>query len=78
MKVFVVYPGARSGWELLREGERTPLHFSEKHSAIGYGRCIADANRPSALRVETSYGTVEAAWRFEEVAAVPAASAGER
>jgi len=78
MKVFVVYPGARSGWELLREGERTPLHFNEKDSAIGYGRCLADANRPSALRVETSYGTVEAAWRFEHAEAVPAAGAAGR
>ena len=67
MRLFVVYPSARSGWELLREGDSVPLHFSEKDSAIGYGRCIADANRPSALRVETAHGTVETAWRFEAV-----------
>jgi hypothetical protein len=65
MKVFVVYPSARSGWALLREGDPIPLHFSAKDSAIGYGRCMADANRPSALRVETWYGAVEAAWRFD-------------
>jgi hypothetical protein len=29
---------------------------------------MADANRPSALRVETRYGAVEAAWRFEVAA----------
>jgi hypothetical protein len=68
MKVFVVYPSERSGWELLREGDQVPLHFSAKASAIGYGRCMADANRPSALRVETSYGAVEQTWRFEGVA----------
>lgn len=67
MRLFVVYPSARSGWALLREGDKEPLHFDEKDSAIGYGRCIADANRPSALRVETAHGTVEAAWRFEAV-----------
>jgi hypothetical protein len=65
MKVFVVYPSERSGWDLLREGDQSPLHFSAKESAIGYGRCMADANRPSALRVETWYGAVEATWRFE-------------
>ena len=70
MRVFVVYPSERSGWELLREGDQLPLHFSAKASAIGYGRCMADANRPSALRVETRYGAIEAAWRFE--AAAPA------
>jgi hypothetical protein len=73
MKVFVVYPSQRSGWALLREGDALPLHFSAKASAIGYGRCMADANRPSALRVETWYGAVEEAWRFEGGAA-----AGER
>jgi len=66
MKVFVVYPGARSGWELAREGDDASLHFTAKDSAIRYGRCIADANRPSALKIETSYGRVEAAWRFED------------
>jgi len=71
MKVFVVYPGERSGWELLREGDQIPLHFSAKASAIGYGRCMADANRPSALRVETWYGAIEAAWRFEAAAPAP-------
>lgn len=70
MKVFVVYPSEPSGWKLLREGDQIPLHFSAKESAIGYGRCMADANRPSALRVETWYGAIEAAWRFE--AAAPA------
>jgi hypothetical protein len=65
MKVFVVYPSERSGWALLREGDPVPLHFGAKDAAIGYGRCMADANRPSALRVETWYGAVEATWRFE-------------
>ncbi len=65
MRVFVVYPSERAGWALLREGDPVPLHFSAKEVAIGYGRCMADANRPSALRVETWYGAVEAAWRFE-------------
>ena len=70
MKLFIVYPSERSGWALLREGDQIPLHFSAKESAVGYGRCMADANRPSALRVETWYGAIEAAWRFE--AAAPA------
>jgi hypothetical protein len=65
MKVFVVSPSERSGWDLLRDGDQIPLHFSAKASAIGYARCMADANRPSALRVETGYGAVEATWRFE-------------
>ena len=71
MKMFVVCPSERSGWALLREGDPIPLHFGTKASAIGYGRCMADANRPSALRVETWYGAVEAAWRFEAAAPAP-------
>ena len=71
MRVFVVYPSEPAGWALLREGDPLPLHFSAKEEAIGYGRCMADANRPSALRVETWYGAVEAAWRFEAAAPAP-------
>jgi hypothetical protein len=78
MRLFVVYPSARSGWELLREGDKEPLHFDEKDSAIGYGRCMAEANRPSALRVETAYGTVETAWRFEDVGLGDALTAERR
>jgi hypothetical protein len=39
MNVFVVYPNARAGWELLREGDASPLHFLAKDAAIGYARC---------------------------------------
>jgi Uncharacterized protein conserved in bacteria (DUF2188) len=66
MNVFVVYPGARAGWELLREGEPGPLHFDDREAAIRYARCLADVNRPSALKVETSFGGVEASWFFRE------------
>jgi hypothetical protein len=75
MRLFVVYPSAGSGWKLLCEGDPVPLHFDEKEAAIGYGRCMADANRPSALRVETAYGAVETAWRFEDVGVADAVTA---
>jgi Uncharacterized protein conserved in bacteria (DUF2188) len=65
MKTFVVYPSARFGWEVLREGDTESLHFDDREAAISYGRCLADANRPSALKIETPYGLVEAAWVFE-------------
>jgi hypothetical protein len=70
MKMFVVYPSARAGWELLREGEAGSLHFRDRESAVSYGRCLADANRPSTLKVEMPHGRVEAAWMFETAGAV--------
>jgi len=65
MSVYVVYPGRRTGWELLREGDPDTLHFADREQAIGYGRSLADVNRPSALKVESPYGVVEASWFFD-------------
>ena len=64
MSVYVVYPGSRSGLELRREGDPDALHFADREQAIGYGRSLADVNRPSALKVENPYGVVEASWFF--------------
>ena len=75
MKIFVVYPSARTGWEVLREGDSETLHFQQKDAAVSYGRCLADANRPSALRIETPHGRVEAAWTFEAAGFVRAVRA---
>jgi hypothetical protein len=66
MNVFVVYPNARAGWELLREGDASPLHFLAKDAAIGYARWLAAANRPSALKVETAFGQIETGWVFDD------------
>jgi hypothetical protein len=65
MKVFVVYPNQRAGWAVLREGDADPLHFQDREAAIGYARCLATANRPSALKVETAYGQLEAGFVFD-------------
>jgi hypothetical protein len=65
MSVYVVYPSSRAGWELLREGDPDTLHFVDREQAIGYGRSLADVNRPSALKVESRYGVVEASWFFD-------------
>jgi hypothetical protein len=65
MNVFVVYPNARAGWELLREGDASPLHFGAKNDAIGYARCLAAANGPSALKIETAFGQLETGWVFD-------------
>ena len=65
MSVYVVYPGRRDGWELLREGEPDTLHFADREQAIGYGRSLADVNRPSALKIESAHGIVEASWFFD-------------
>jgi hypothetical protein len=65
MKVYVVYPSVRAGWAVLREGDADPLHFPDREAAIGYAQCLASANRPSALKVETAYGQVEARVVFE-------------
>ncbi len=65
MSVYVVYPSGRAGWKLLREGDPDPLHFAEREAAIGYARSLADVNRPSALKVETAHGVVEASWYFD-------------
>ncbi len=75
MKIFVIYPSARVGWELLREGDPESLHFQDRDAALDYGRSLAAANRPSALKVETPYGQVEAAWMFEAAGLVRPISA---
>jgi hypothetical protein len=68
MKIFLIYPSAKHGWSLLREGEDHRLQFADKEQAISHGRHIALANRPSMLRVETWYGSVEATWFFGDKA----------
>jgi hypothetical protein len=73
MRVYVVCPSRRAGWQLLREGDPDALHFADREAAIGYGRSLADVNRPSALKVESAYGVVEASWYFD--AARPASAA---
>lgn len=65
MNVFVVYPDTRAGWALLREGEGSPLHFGAKQEAIGYARCLAAANGPSAVKVETAFGQFETGWVYD-------------
>jgi hypothetical protein len=65
MSVYVVYPSRRAGWALRREGDPDALHFVDREQAIGYARSLADVNRPSALKVESPYGVVEASWFFE-------------
>lgn len=69
MKVFVVYPAARAGWALRREGDAAPLHFTVKDAAIGYARCLAAANGPSAVKVETAFGHLETGWVFDDAGA---------
>jgi hypothetical protein len=65
VRTFVVYPARRAGWAVLREGDADPLHFADREAAIGYARCLAAANRPSALKVETAYGQVETGFVFD-------------
>jgi hypothetical protein len=65
MSGYVVYRGRRAGWALRREGDPDALHFADREQAIGYGRSLADVNRPSALKVENPYGLVEASWFFD-------------
>ncbi|MFO1362351.1 MAG: DUF2188 domain-containing protein [Burkholderiales bacterium] len=69
MNVFVVYPDTRAGWALLREGESAPLHFGAKQEAIGYARCLAAANGPSAVKVETAFGQFETGWEYDDAGA---------
>lgn len=65
MRTFVVYPARGTGWAVLREGDADPLHFADREAAVGYARCLAVANRPSALRVETTYGHLETGFLFD-------------
>jgi len=71
MNVFVVYPDTRAGWALLREGESSPLHFGAKQEAIGYARCLAAANGPSAVKVETAFGQFETGWVYDGAGGAP-------
>jgi hypothetical protein len=75
MKTFVIYPSADAGWELLREGDARTRHFADRDAAVRQGHALADAERPSALKVETPHGQVEAVWLFEREEFAPSLAA---
>jgi hypothetical protein len=60
--IFVVYPGAWWGWEVVREGEDEPMCFDGRRLAIDYARAMAIAMSPSVVRVENARGIVKAEW----------------
>ena len=61
--VFIVYPGALWGWEVIREGRDEPMCFDNRRLAIEYARAMAIAMSPGEVRVEDARGFVQAAWK---------------
>ncbi len=61
-RVFVVYPGAFWGWEVILDGDDEPLIFGDKRSALACAEAMARVAAPATLRLEDWYGRVEAEW----------------
>jgi hypothetical protein len=61
--VFVVYPGALWGWEVVREGEDRPVVFEERAAALSHAWKLARACAPAVVRIENWYAAVQAEWR---------------
>jgi len=60
--VFIVYPGAPWGWEVVREGEDEPMCFDDRRPAVDYARAMAVAMSPGEVRIEDARGFVRVAW----------------
>lgn len=60
--LFVVYPGALWGWEVILEGQDEPMYFDDRQLAIDYARAMAIAMSPGQVRVEDARGFVLAEW----------------
>ena len=61
--VFIVYPGALWGWEVIREGQDEPVYFDDRRPAVDYARAMAIAMSPGEVRVEDARGIVRVAWK---------------
>jgi len=70
-QVFVVYPGALWGWEVIRDGGDEPLTFGDKGSALACARAMANVAAPAKLRLEDWYGRVEAEWEIQPQWSLP-------
>ena len=60
--LFVVYPGALWGWEVILEGRDEPMPFDERKQAIDYARAMAIAMSPAQVRIEDARGFVLGEW----------------
>jgi hypothetical protein len=68
--IFVIYPGALWGWEVVREGDDEPMCFDGLRLAIDYARAMATAMSPGVVRVENARGIVAAEWHTRPAAQV--------
>jgi Uncharacterized protein conserved in bacteria (DUF2188) len=62
--VFIVYPGALWGWEVIRDGhDDEPACFDERRPAVEYARAMAIAMSPGEVRIEDARGFVRVTWK---------------
>ena len=65
-QIFVVYPGAFWGWEVILDGADEPLVFGDKGSALACAQAMARVAAPATLRLQDWYGRVEAEWEIQK------------
>lgn len=63
--LFVVYPGALWGWEVILEGQDEAMPFDERKQAIDYARAMAVAMSPAQVRIEDARGFLLAEWHTD-------------
>lgn len=64
--MFVVFPGALLGWEVLREGEEEGDVFDDRYTAIEHARHLAENHRPALVKIENWFGRIECEWVFDK------------
>jgi hypothetical protein len=55
-----VVPGKNEGWDVKKEGEKTPLkHFEKKDNAIDYGKSVAKQADLGQIKIHTQDGKIQ-------------------
>jgi hypothetical protein len=74
--VYVVYPGAWLGWDVVREGSAQDFSFEDQHAALAHAFHMARLFAPAKVVLEDARGAIQAQWHVDPAMAdarVPAA-----
>ncbi len=62
--VYVVYPGALYGWDVVREGSAEDYAFEDQQSALTHAFRMARIFGPAEVVLENARGAIERRWRL--------------
>lgn len=55
-----VVPGKNDGWDVKKQGEKTPLgHFDTKSNAVGYGKTVAKGAELGQIKIHKQDGKMQ-------------------